>query len=204
MVRKKGSCRICNKRRVLDPHHIISRGHAKKTDQPDLITNPGNIVYICRKCHNQTTASKSRYKIMKESQKPSVEVIEIEALRAEVRRMKERNRVSIRSIRDLAKSEIEDKNTLKDIEIQILEWENQMLKEENNTLRTNVDILNSLSFEHHVYNEVQRLSNQFDIFYRKTKKGAVKTKNELESEVKKSLTVLKKTGRRLSKKWAFE
>ena len=46
--------------------------------------------------------------------------------------MKERNR-GIRSIRNLAKAEIEDKNTLKDIEIHILEWENQMLKEENNT-----------------------------------------------------------------------
>ena len=200
MGRRKGSCRICNKKRVLDPHHIISRGHAKKTDQLDLITNPGNIVYICRKCHNQTTASKARYKIMKESQKPSVEVIEIEVLKAEVKRMKEKNRISIRSIRNLAKAEIEDKNTLRDIEIHILEWENQMLKEENNTLRTNVDVLNSLSFEHHVSNEVQRLSNQFDIFYRKTKKGALKTKKEFENEVKKSMTVLKKTGRVLKKK----
>ena len=200
MGRKKGSCRICNKRRVLDPHHIISRGHAKKTDQLDLISNPGNIVYICRKCHNQTTASKARYRILKEGQKPSVEVIEIEVLRAELKRMKERNRVSIRSIRNLAKAEIEDKNTLRDIEIHILEWENQMLKEENNTLRTNVDVLNSLSFEHHVSNEVQRLSKQFDIFYRKTKKGAVKTKKEIENEVRKSLTMLRKTGKRFRKK----
>ena len=137
---------------------------------------------------------------MKESQKPSVEVIELEVLKAEVTRMKEKNRISIRSIRNLAKAEIEDKNTLRDIEIQILEWENQMLKEENDTLRTNVDVLNSLSFEHHVSNEVQRLSNQFDIFYRKTKKGALKTKKEFENEVKKSMTVLKKTGRVLKKK----
>ena len=72
-------------------------------------------------------------------------------------------------------------------------------QEENDTLRTNVDVLNSLSFEHHVSNEVQRLSEQFDNFYRKTKKGAVKTKNEIENEVRrKSLTVLKRTGRRLS------
>ena len=71
---------------------------------------------------------------MKESQNPSVEVIEIEQLKAEIKRMKERNRVSIRSIRDLAKAEIDDKNTLRDLEIHILEWENQMLKEENNTL----------------------------------------------------------------------
>ena len=165
-----------------------------------MISNPGNIVYICRKCHNQTTASKARYKIMKESQKNSVEVIELEVLKAEVTRMKERNRVSIRSIRNLAKAEIEDKNTLRDIEIQILEWENQMLKEENDTLRTNVDVLNSLSFEHHVSNEVQRLSEQFDNFYRKTKKGAVKTKNEIENEVRKSLAVLRKTSKRLRKK----
>ena len=127
-------------------------------------------------------------------------MIEIEILKAEVKSMKERNRVSIRSIRNLAKAEIEDKNTLRDIEIHILEWENHMLKEENNTLRTNVDVLNSLSFEHHVSNEVQRLSNQFDILYRKTKKGALKTKKEFENEVKKSMTVVRKTGKRLRKK----
>jgi len=137
---------------------------------------------------------------MKESKHPSVEVIEIGELKAEIKRMKQRNRDSIRSIRDLAKAEIEDKNTLRDVEIHILEWENQMLKEENNTLRTNVDVLNSLSFEHHVSNEVQRLSKQFDSYYKKTKKGAVKTKKEFENEVKKSLTVLKKTGKRLRKK----
>ena len=49
---------------------------------------------------------------MKESQKPSVGVIEIEVLKAELKRMKEKNRISIRSIRNLlAKAEIEDKNT---------------------------------------------------------------------------------------------
>ena len=184
----------------MDPHHIISRAHAKKTNQLDLITNPGNIVYICRKCHNQTTASKARYKIMKEKQKSSVEVIEIEALNAKLKRMKEKNRESIRSIRKLAKAEIEDKNTFTDIELYILEWENQMLKDEINTLKNNIDVLNSLSFEHHVSNEVQRLSKQFDIFYKKTKKGAVKTKIEFENEVKKSLTSLKKTSKRIRKK----
>jgi len=57
------SCRICNITTKLDPHHIISQGHAKKTNQLDLITNQGNIVYICRKCHNQTTASKAWAKL---------------------------------------------------------------------------------------------------------------------------------------------
>tara|TARA_B100001142_G_scaffold140352_1_gene141836 strand:+ start:600 stop:959 length:360 start_codon:yes stop_codon:yes gene_type:complete len=58
-----GFCRICKKTARLDPHHIISQGHAKKTNQLDLITNKGNIVYICRPCHNQTTASKAWRKL---------------------------------------------------------------------------------------------------------------------------------------------
>ena len=45
---------------MLDPHHIISQGHAKKTGQRELISNPGNVVHICRDCHDQTTASMVR------------------------------------------------------------------------------------------------------------------------------------------------
>jgi len=60
---KPNSCRICNSKEKLDPHHIISQGHAKKTNQLDLISNQGNIVYICRNCHNQTTASKAWAKL---------------------------------------------------------------------------------------------------------------------------------------------
>ena len=57
MVRVRGTCRICGEKGMLDPHHIISQGHAKKTNQGDLISNPGNVVHICRGCHDQTTAS---------------------------------------------------------------------------------------------------------------------------------------------------
>ena len=57
MARVRGTCRICGKKGMLDPHHIISQGHAKKTKQRDLISNPGNVVHICRGCHDQTTAS---------------------------------------------------------------------------------------------------------------------------------------------------
>ena len=60
---KPDSCRICKSKEKLDPHHIISQGHAKKTNQLDLISNQGNIVYICRNCHNQTTASKAWAKL---------------------------------------------------------------------------------------------------------------------------------------------
>lgn len=62
---KTGACRICNRRGYTEWHHIISQGHAKKTKQRDLITNHGNVVELCKSCHDQTTASKSRYLLQK-------------------------------------------------------------------------------------------------------------------------------------------
>ena len=59
--RKCGVCRICSRNGYTEWHHIISRGHAKKTGQHQLITNPGNVVELCKSCHDQTTASKSWY-----------------------------------------------------------------------------------------------------------------------------------------------
>jgi len=58
---KQRECRICGVSGYTEWHHIISRGHAKKTNQLDLIDNPGNVVELCKGCHDQTTASKSRY-----------------------------------------------------------------------------------------------------------------------------------------------
>lgn len=63
--RKTGVCRICSRTGYTEWHHIISRGHAKKTGQPQLITNPGNVVELCKPCHDQTTASKSWYLLNK-------------------------------------------------------------------------------------------------------------------------------------------
>ena len=59
---KKGRCRICEKEKKTEWHHIISQHHAKKTGQDHLIYNPNNVVELCKKCHNQTTASKCRYR----------------------------------------------------------------------------------------------------------------------------------------------
>jgi hypothetical protein len=59
--RKVRQCRICEARGYTEWHHIISQGHARKSNQHRLITNPGNVVELCKKCHNQTTASKSWY-----------------------------------------------------------------------------------------------------------------------------------------------
>ena len=65
---KTGSCKICEKEGKTEWHHIISQHHAKKTGQNHLINNPNNVVELCRKCHNQTTASKSRYRLIKEKE----------------------------------------------------------------------------------------------------------------------------------------
>ena len=64
---KSGVCRICGREGYTEWHHIISRGHAKKTGQIELITNPGNIVELCKSCHDQTTASKAWYMLQKKN-----------------------------------------------------------------------------------------------------------------------------------------
>jgi hypothetical protein len=60
MARVRGTCRICGYQGMLDPHHIISQAQCKKLNRRDLISNPGNVVHICRHCHDLTTASEVR------------------------------------------------------------------------------------------------------------------------------------------------
>lgn len=52
----KGACRICGKKDKLDPHHIISQHRLKQIGRESDITNPGNIVHLCRACHKETTS----------------------------------------------------------------------------------------------------------------------------------------------------
>ncbi len=58
---KSRCCRICESEGYTEWHHIISQRHARMTNQHPLLKNPGNVVELCKSCHNQTTASKSRY-----------------------------------------------------------------------------------------------------------------------------------------------
>ena len=58
--RKKGVCTICEHRGYTEWHHIISRHHAIRSGQEDLIENPNNMVELCKWCHDQTTASMVR------------------------------------------------------------------------------------------------------------------------------------------------
>ena len=63
MVRAKGTCRICGYQGMLDPHHIISQAQCKKLGRRDLISNPGNVVHICRDCHKLTTSYLDRKRL---------------------------------------------------------------------------------------------------------------------------------------------
>ena len=179
---KTGPCRICKKKRKLDPHHIISRGHAKKTKQHHLITNQGNIVWICRKCHNQTTASKSRWKIKYEGKEIEVLTITVSELKREISRIKSENKTRMREIRKLAEEEIARK-----------EDEIQDLKEENEELREAQELLDSLSIEHQIARGTKKIFDQVSRKVRGTSK-------EIEKEIKGAVKSAKKIGKDFRKK----
>jgi hypothetical protein len=73
----KGTCPICGFRGSLDEHHIIAQGRVSKLKPGDhgfdlnLITNPGNIIHICRDCHKLTTSYMVREFLDKEEAKKS-------------------------------------------------------------------------------------------------------------------------------------
>lgn len=63
---KSKVCSICKKRGYTEWHHIISQHHARRTGQDDLITNPDNVIELCKNCHDQTTASMVRKRLTRE------------------------------------------------------------------------------------------------------------------------------------------
>ena len=65
-IRKIGACKICEKRGYTEWHHIISQYHSIRTGQEHLLQNPNNVIELCRRCHNQTTASMVRKRLLKE------------------------------------------------------------------------------------------------------------------------------------------
>ena len=56
-VEVTGICRICGRVGYTEMHHIISQHRCKKIGKPEWINNPGNIVELCKLCHDDTTAS---------------------------------------------------------------------------------------------------------------------------------------------------
>ena len=82
---------------------------------------------------------------------------------------------------------------MKASEISIFELENSILKEEKEALENDIDILNSLSFEHHISNEVQRISKNLNKILNPVKKKAIKTKKIVEKRVGKGIRTVRKT-----------
>ncbi|MDA8529808.1 HNH endonuclease [Candidatus Poseidonia alphae] len=52
-----GICKICGAEGVTEMHHIISQSKIKKLDRLDLLTNPNNIIELCKTCHEWTDSS---------------------------------------------------------------------------------------------------------------------------------------------------
>lgn len=52
-----GICRICGDEGKTEMHHIISQARCRKIGKEEWLNNSGNIVELCKKCHDNTTAS---------------------------------------------------------------------------------------------------------------------------------------------------
>ena len=144
---------------------------------------------------------------MRHGKETKVDAIEIEKVRALILRMRKEHREEVRNMRELANKEIHNKNTLKDVEISIFELENSILREEKEALQNDIDILNSLSFEHHISNELQRISKNLNKILNPVKKKAIKTKKIVEKKVEKGIRTVRKTvqdtGRDIRKRTGF-
>ena len=186
---KSGTCRICRRRGKLDRHHIISQHRAKKINREDLLTNPGNIVLICRKCHRQTTSYLSRYKYKFQgdarNQEIDVLVINIEGLEKELAIVKEENSDLVNEMSKLAQEEISNK-----------ESEIGELKEENQELQNQLELIDKISLEYQVFRETKkalkksrrdlyRVSRGIEGGIKREVKGAVKTAKKVGSGIRK-------------------
>ena len=53
-VEVTGVCKICKDEGKTEMHHIISQSKIEKMNRPDLLTNPDNIIELCKPCHMAT------------------------------------------------------------------------------------------------------------------------------------------------------
>ena len=170
---KYGNCRICSKKAKLDPHHIISQHRAKKINQEQLIRNPGNIVFICRKCHNQTTASlvrrKMAFKRDEKHQEEDVMYLTIESLEAQLAKLRAENKQRMKEVRELAEDEIADKDSTID-----------SLEQENDDLKRQLELLDDLSLEYQIARGTKKM-------LKKARKDLARISREIETEIKKEV-----------------
>lgn len=104
MVRARGTCRICGYQGMLDPHHIISQAQCKKLNRLDLISNPGNVVHICRRCHDMTTASLNRKYLDRKASTAAAKESKGRAARARQKTYEARGRQKTKRAQKKAKS----------------------------------------------------------------------------------------------------
>ncbi len=67
---KERICRICGDEGYTEWHHIISQSYARKHDERGLIRNPGNVVELCKPCHDKTPASMTWKYLSSKEKKP--------------------------------------------------------------------------------------------------------------------------------------
>ena len=70
----EGKCRICDyEGEHTEKHHIIDQKRCKEIGKPEWINNAGNIVELCKPCHDETMSS--RFLALREVEGSSVERI---------------------------------------------------------------------------------------------------------------------------------
>ena len=66
---KAGKCRICKSKGYTEVHHIISQAMCETMERPDLKNNQGNLVELCKACHDLTNHSYYRDNLLSEEEK---------------------------------------------------------------------------------------------------------------------------------------
>ena len=89
-VEVTGKCRICGAEGKTQMHHIVSVSVIEKISQPDLLSNPGNIVELCLECHKLTDSH--LYRKWHKKQNLRVETREQRRERVRLKREKKRER----------------------------------------------------------------------------------------------------------------
>ena len=75
---KIGKCRICLASGYTEVHHIISQSMCDKMERPDLKTNQGNLVELCKSCHDLTNHSYYREDRLSEKERRRLEELQME------------------------------------------------------------------------------------------------------------------------------
>ena len=74
-VEVTGVCKICKAEGYTEMHHIISQAKIDKLGREDLRTNAGNIVELCKECHDLTDSSSYRDWIVDKDSRPICQAV---------------------------------------------------------------------------------------------------------------------------------